>query len=81
MLAPTSACVILNFLFVICRLHFVISIILFLLLSIDIVSSGKVVYGVNTGFGNFADVIIPNDKLEQLQENLIRSHAAGLFLF
>jgi histidine ammonia-lyase len=36
------------------------------------------VYGVNTGFGNFADVIISNDKLEQLQENLIRSHSAGI---
>jgi histidine ammonia-lyase len=44
----------------------------------DIVSSGKIVYGVNTGFGNFADVIIANDKLEQLQENLIRSHSAGI---
>eukprot|EP00026_Physarum_polycephalum_P006012 Phypoly_transcript_06052.p1 GENE.Phypoly_transcript_06052~~Phypoly_transcript_06052.p1 ORF type:complete len:466 (+),score=36.20 Phypoly_transcript_06052:69-1400(+) len=44
----------------------------------DIVSAGKVVYGVNTGFGNFADVIIPHDKLEQLQENLIRSHSAGV---
>jgi hypothetical protein len=45
-----------------------------------IVTAGKVVYGVNTGFGNFADVIIPNDKLVQLQENLIRSHSAGIAL-
>ena len=37
-------------------------------------------YGVNTGFGNFADVVIPNDKLEELQENLIRSHSAGMQL-
>lgn len=33
--------------------------------------------GINTGFGNFASVVIPPDKLQQLQENLIRSHAAG----
>lgn len=44
----------------------------------DIVSSEKVVYGINTGFGNFANVAIPHDKLRQLQANLIRSHAVGI---
>lgn len=44
----------------------------------DIVAAGKVVYGVNTGFGNFADVVISDEKLNQLQYNLIRSHAAGV---
>lgn len=44
----------------------------------DIVDSGKVVYGINTGFGNFADVHITPDKVEELQENLIRSHCAGV---
>ena len=34
-------------------------------------------YGVNTGFGFLADVKIAPDKLEQLQKNLIRSHACG----
>jgi hypothetical protein len=29
------------------------------------------------GFGNFASVSVASDKLEQLQENLIKSHAAG----
>jgi histidine ammonia-lyase len=43
-----------------------------------IISEGKVAYGINTGFGNFAEVVIPNDKLKELQENLIRSHAAGV---
>jgi histidine ammonia-lyase len=35
-------------------------------------------YGINTGFGNFADVRIPADSLEALQVNLLRSHAAGV---
>ena len=36
------------------------------------------VYGINTGFGSFADVKIAPDALETLQLNLLRSHAAGL---
>jgi len=35
-------------------------------------------YGINTGFGSFADVKIAPDALEVLQLNLLRSHAAGL---
>ncbi|XP_078343287.1 histidine ammonia-lyase-like [Oculina patagonica] len=44
----------------------------------DIVRENKVVYGVTTGFGKFASVVIPRDKLKELQVNLIRSHAAGV---
>ena len=44
----------------------------------DAVRSGRVVYGVTTGFGNFADVVIPPHELGQLQKNLVRSHAAGV---
>ncbi|MCC6463771.1 MAG: histidine ammonia-lyase [Planctomycetes bacterium] len=36
------------------------------------------VYGVNTGFGKMASVRIPDGDLEQLQLNLIRSHACGV---
>jgi histidine ammonia-lyase len=36
------------------------------------------VYGINTGFGSFAEVRIPNDALSALQLNLLRSHAAGV---
>jgi histidine ammonia-lyase len=39
---------------------------------------GDVVYGVNTGFGNFAETVIPPEKLRELQRNLVRSHAAGV---
>lgn len=43
-----------------------------------ITMSGTVVYGVNTGFGKFSDVRISDDRIEQLQTHLVRSHAAGV---
>lgn len=42
------------------------------------VARGAVVYGINTGFGNFSDVRIGATDLEALQRNLVRSHAAGV---
>ena len=42
-----------------------------------VVAENRVVYGVTTGFGKFADVVIPKEKLGALQLNLVRSHAAG----
>ncbi len=36
------------------------------------------VYGINTGFGSFADVRIATGALDALQINLLRSHAAGV---
>jgi histidine ammonia-lyase len=36
------------------------------------------IYGINTGFGSFAEVRIPHDALSALQLNLLRSHAAGV---
>jgi histidine ammonia-lyase len=38
----------------------------------------EAVYGINTGFGSFAEVRIAPDALEALQRNLVRSHAAGV---
>ena len=38
----------------------------------------ETVYGVNTGFGSFAEVKIAADALDALQLNLLRSHAAGI---
>ena len=35
------------------------------------------IYGINTGFGSLYDVKISKDKLTQLQENLVMSHACG----
>ena len=43
-----------------------------------IVSESKVVYGITTGFGKFSDVLINMDHVQDLQLNLIRSHACGM---
>jgi histidine ammonia-lyase len=43
-----------------------------------ILEEGRTVYGINTGFGQFATVVIPPEQLAQLQLNLVRSHAAGV---
>ena len=44
----------------------------------DILQSSQVVYGINTGFGSLVDTNISSEKLQDLQINLIRSHATGL---
>lgn len=36
------------------------------------------IYGINTGFGALYNKTIPNDELEQLQANLVMSHACGM---
>lgn len=41
-------------------------------------SGDAAVYGVNTGVGLLADVRIPAADLDELQRNVVRSHAAGV---
>ncbi|MCH1626683.1 histidine ammonia-lyase [Fredinandcohnia quinoae] len=43
-----------------------------------IVSEKRIIYGINTGFGKFSDVMIADDDVNDLQLNLIRSHACGV---
>ena len=43
-----------------------------------LLSSGAAYYGINTGFGKLASTRIGADKLEQLQRNLVLSHAVGM---
>ncbi|MDP8993676.1 MAG: histidine ammonia-lyase [Pseudomonadota bacterium] len=43
-----------------------------------IVASGRTVYGVNTGFGLLAQTRIADDRLLDLQRNLVLSHSCGL---
>ncbi|HEX8130601.1 MAG TPA: histidine ammonia-lyase [Pyrinomonadaceae bacterium] len=43
-----------------------------------IVAEGRVVYGVNTGFGKLSDYSIPREELRELQLNLVRSHSCGV---
>lgn len=42
------------------------------------ISDKKIVYGVTTGFGSFKNKLISKENLEELQINLIRSHACGV---
>jgi len=42
------------------------------------IKKGETLYGVNTGFGLMSNVKIPPVDIEQLQYNLLRSHACGV---
>jgi len=44
----------------------------------NLVASGATAYGINTGFGKLASVRISSEQVQQLQVNLLRSHACGL---
>jgi len=43
-----------------------------------IASSGKAVYGINTGFGPLCDVQITPEETSRLQVNLLITHAVGV---
>lgn len=43
-----------------------------------LVAGDRPIYGVTTGFGRLADVAVPPAAAEELQVNLVRSHAAGV---
>jgi histidine ammonia-lyase len=51
-------------------------------LSADVVAglvdAQEPAYGVSTGFGSLANVVIPAERREELQRALVRSHAAGM---
>ena len=44
----------------------------------EALAAGRVIYGVNTGFGKLAQTRIAADELKTLQRNLVLSHAAGV---
>jgi histidine ammonia-lyase len=44
----------------------------------DLVARGEIAYGITTGFGAFKDRSISPDQVEQLQRNIIMSHAVGV---
>ena len=44
----------------------------------DILREGTVVYGISTGVGDLCTTTIPAEELRTLQQNIIRSHAAGV---
>ena len=43
-----------------------------------IASSDKPIYGINTGFGSLCNLSISSENLNQLQRNLVLSHACGM---
>ncbi|MPY87616.1 MAG: histidine ammonia-lyase [Luteitalea sp.] len=43
-----------------------------------VLPSGRVLYGINTGFGSLSLARIPRKALRDLQHNLVRSHAAAV---
>src|SRR5215212_2061241 len=44
----------------------------------QLAASGEPAYGIATGFGSLANVVIPPERRAELQRALIRSHAAGM---
>jgi len=44
----------------------------------EVLESVEAVYGLNTGFGQLVTERIPESEREQLQTNLVRSHASGV---
>jgi len=46
--------------------------------KVQIASTGRPTYGINTGFGIFADQRIEPDEIEKLNRNLVISHAVGI---
>lgn len=44
----------------------------------DVIKQGRVIYGINTGFGLLANTVIPDNELEELQHSIVLSHAAGI---
>jgi histidine ammonia-lyase len=44
----------------------------------QVVASGTVAYGINTGFGKLASVRISAEQVRTLQVNLVRSHCCGV---
>ncbi|MCD4651738.1 MAG: aromatic amino acid ammonia-lyase, partial [Candidatus Cloacimonetes bacterium] len=44
----------------------------------DKIEKGEIMYGVNTGIGEFSEVVLKDDQIEQFQKFLIYNHAAGI---
>ena len=42
------------------------------------IQAHEIMYGVNTGIGEFSEVVLPDDKIRDFQRYLIYNHAAGI---
>jgi histidine ammonia-lyase len=44
----------------------------------DKIEAGEIMYGVNTGIGEFSEVVLTGEQVKQFQKYLIYNHAAGI---
>ena len=42
------------------------------------IEAGEIMYGVNTGIGEFSEVVLNDDQVQDFQKYLIYNHAAGI---
>ena len=42
------------------------------------IQAGEIMYGVNTGIGEFSEIVLDDDQVEKFQRYLIYNHAAGI---
>jgi len=42
------------------------------------IEAHEIMYGVNTGIGEFSEVVLDDDQVKQFQKYLIYNHAAGI---
>ena len=42
------------------------------------IEAGEIMYGVNTGIGEFSEVVLNDDQVKDFQKYLIYNHAAGI---
>ena len=42
------------------------------------ISSGEIMYGINTGIGEFSETILKPDQIKDFQKYLIYNHSAGI---
>ncbi|MBI9034429.1 MAG: aromatic amino acid lyase [Bacteroidales bacterium] len=42
------------------------------------IAAGEIMYGVNTGIGEFSEVVLNDDQVKEFQKYLIYNHAAGM---
>ncbi len=42
------------------------------------IEAGEIMYGVNTGIGEFSEVVLTDDQVKQFQRYLVYNHAAGI---
>jgi histidine ammonia-lyase len=44
----------------------------------DKITAGEIMYGVNTGIGEFSEIVLDDDQVREFQKYLIYNHAAGI---